>query len=74
MASKLKNDFLNHPIKAINTNQMFNRLTENDPKKCEDLAGQEKCKEWKKKGDCTRLPDYMLQNCMKSCELCGQGK
>ena len=26
------------------------------------------------RGDCLRLPQYMAQNCKKSCDLCGPGK
>lgn len=43
-----------------------------DPKECKDL--EDGCKTWVGNGDCIRLPDYMSQNCKKTCEMCGSGK
>lgn len=42
-----------------------------DTSQCADQS--EHCMTWMKNEDCTRLPDYMAQNCKKACQLCGAG-
>lgn len=43
-----------------------------DTEKCTDLSKH--CSHWVSKKECTTRPDYMAQNCKKSCEMCGPGK
>ena len=43
-----------------------------DTEKCIDIS--ENCAQWVSRKECTTRPDYMAQNCKKSCEMCGPGK
>lgn len=45
-----------------------------DTKKCKDLVDTRHCTGWKSNDDCRMLPDFMMQNCKLTCELCGPGK
>ena len=43
-----------------------------DTDKCEDI--DQHCPEWVSNNECATRPDYMAQNCKKSCEMCGPGE
>lgn len=40
------------------------------PEPCVDK--NESCHDWFLKGECLINPDYMLENCRKSCKVCGK--
>lgn len=43
-----------------------------DTDKCTDISKH--CAKWVSRKECTTHPDFMAQNCKKSCEMCGPGK
>ena len=39
---------------------------------CENKADDEQCEFWAGNGQCGQNPNYMYENCTKSCTQCGQ--
>ena len=40
--------------------------------RCEDRNNH--CPSYAQRGDCQRLPDYMMQTCKMACQFCGKGR
>ena len=50
--------------------EFSNCVVDSLPEVCSDKHDAKACLEWAKIGECSKNPDWMNNNCKKSCNLC----
>lgn len=41
---------------------------------CENLHNDQECEDWARGGECEINPSWMIPNCRKACQKCGDDK